>query len=52
MRPGRILLVVATLAAVAVAACKPVFNPGTYTDMNALHKAAMTEYNAKRSATL
>jgi outer membrane assembly lipoprotein YfiO len=48
MRPGRILLVAAALVAVAVAACKPVFNPGTYTDVNALYKAAMTEYNAKR----
>ncbi len=48
MRPGRILLVAAALVAVAVAACKPVFNPGTYTDMNALYKVAMAEYNAKR----
>lgn len=48
MRPGPTLLVAAALMAVAVGACKPVFNPGTYSDMNALYKAALTEYTAKR----
>lgn len=48
MRPGRILFAATVLLAAAAAGCRPVFNPGTYTDMNALHKAALTEYNAKR----
>jgi outer membrane assembly lipoprotein YfiO len=48
MRPWRILLVATTLVTVATSACKPAFNPGTYTDMSALYKAAMTEFNAQR----
>lgn len=47
MRPGRILFA-ATVLALAASGCRPVFNPGTYTDMNALYKVALTEFNAKR----
>jgi outer membrane assembly lipoprotein YfiO len=49
MRLRRILLAAtALMTTVAANACKPVFNPGTYTDMNALYNAAFVEYNAKR----
>ena len=41
MRPRRILLSAALLAA----ACKPVFNPAIYTDMNSLYTAAMAQFN-------
>jgi outer membrane protein assembly factor BamD len=38
----------ALTATLAANACKPVFNPGTYTDLTALYRAAFTEFNAKR----
>ena len=47
MRPGRILFA-ATVLALAASGCRPAFNPGTYTDMNALYKVALAEFNAKR----
>ena len=36
---------IALSAALLVAACKPVFNPAIYTDMNALYAAAMAQFN-------
>ncbi|HVF41059.1 MAG TPA: outer membrane protein assembly factor BamD [Gemmatimonadaceae bacterium] len=35
-------------AVLAVSACKPVFNPGTFTTTEDLYKAAMVEYQAQR----
>jgi outer membrane assembly lipoprotein YfiO len=48
MRLRRILFAAGLLVIAAAGACKPVFNAGTYADMNTLFKAAMTEFNAKR----
>ena len=43
MKLRRILVV----AVLLVAACRAVFNPATYPNMDALYKAAMAQYNAK-----
>lgn len=48
MRPVRMVVAAGVLLAAVAGGCKPVFNPGTYADMNALYRAALTEYNAKR----